>query len=630
MWMSDSFNAPSGFGQQTYQIVSRLTDPEGAHPIHIDNVAWQWTGNPALFNDNWRVLPSGGRFASAILPHHIRIYKPDLIITLADLWNVGYLMSLRREHKFKWMEWLPIDGKPINNKMKWTSQYNEIDVIVAMSDFGEQELLNGRKKWVEKLDRPDPETEIEKIYHGIDTGIFRPFDEESRLGLRRSYDWQPDFPFDTELRQKFVKGEEKLEDYFIFGIVARNQPRKNYPTLLQAWAEFAEDNPGVLLWIHACPNDPAGQNLYFIVDQLKCADSVIFSDSVSQWYGKNSHEMADIFNLFDCHFLPTSGEGFGIPTVEAMACGNLIAVTDFTTGTELTDGGKAGYLMHNDKTYIDPGHVMRVKFTVPEIVSHLENILVMSEHRAHRLRKQARLRAVNTYDIFGIVAQWYKLIEKHMDDIPTKRVLTHDLEAALQRHYDRGYMATREFDAQQSYARNEYRFIGSQLEEDDHVLEIGCGSGEGMIFITRYYNVRVLGCDVSEESIKMCRKKGLNVYKYDFNEYYLDYPQSHFDVVFSQHVIEHMEDDERALLETIRVAKRAAIHAIPHDNMRDSEHKRPYKEEDVMALMSRVVNAWNTTMDGELKTTLHKNYVLDENSKDTLVSFIMVFKKEVN
>ena len=32
-------------------------------------------------------------------------------------------------------------------------------------------------------------------------------------------------------------------------------------------------------------------------------------------------EMVDIYNMMDVFALPTAGEGFGIPTIEAMACG---------------------------------------------------------------------------------------------------------------------------------------------------------------------------------------------------------------------------------------------------------------------------------------------------------------------
>ena len=45
--------------------------------------------------------------------------------------------------------------------------------------------------------------------------------------------------------------------------------------------------------------------------------------------------MANLYNCMDVFVLPTGGEGFGIPTLEAMSCGVPICVTNYTTGYEL-------------------------------------------------------------------------------------------------------------------------------------------------------------------------------------------------------------------------------------------------------------------------------------------------------
>jgi len=45
--------------------------------------------------------------------------------------------------------------------------------------------------------------------------------------------------------------------------------------------------------------------------------------------------MVDIYNCMDVFVLPTAGEGFGIPTIEAMACGVPVCVTNYTTAWEI-------------------------------------------------------------------------------------------------------------------------------------------------------------------------------------------------------------------------------------------------------------------------------------------------------
>ncbi len=618
MWMSDSFNSPSGFGQQTFHSVSRLTT--GKNPIHVDNIAWQFNGNPVLLNDYWRVLPTSGRFAVNVFPHHVKIYKPDLVITLADLWNVQYIVNRRRPYDFKWLHWMPIDGEPLRGSIKWVSSYNDIDVMVAMSDFGEELLTKARKAYEEKWDVDIP-TQIEKNYHGIPTDIFYPYDEETRRSLRTNYDWQDDFFYDTEIRKAFVKGEKDLNDYFIFGVVARNQIRKNYPELIQAWAEFAKDRDDVLLWLHTAPGDSGRKvvNLWYLVDQLGCADSVIFSDSVSSFYGMASKKMADVYNLFDCHFLATAGEGFGIPTIEAMACGVFTAVTDFTTGTELIDEGRCGYIIPHRRLVVSPGAVMRAYFNPDELVVDMENVYNMSESSRAHAKSRGRRRVIKKYNIDITVTKWRQLIDKYMHDAPTPRV---DHEVDIKLHFDVGYMESREREAQMDYSKNEWRKIGTYLEEEDSVLDIGVGSGEGILFYSRHYGVRCTGSDVSDEALKMCRRKGLNVYKHDANTP-LNHDDESFDVVLSQHVIEHLDDDLGPILESLRVAKKLAIHVIPHDNMVDKSHQRRYTREEIDDLVDSIVYSTNYGV----QVTVHENRVGDIKLESFLVSYILVFKK---
>lgn len=616
MWMSDSFNAPSGFGQQTFHSVSRLTS--GDDPIHVDNIAWQFNGNPILLNDYWRVLPGTGRFAEGIFPHHIKIYKPDLVITLADLWNVQHILNKRREHDFKWMEWLPIDGEPLRGSIRWTAAYNEIDVIVAMSDFGERILTKGRGMFEDKFKNEVP-TQIEKNYHGIPTELYKPYNKDDRAALRSNYDWQDDFFFDTKIRKEMIKGEKNLNDYFIYGVVARNQPRKNYPELIQAWAEFAELYDDVLLWLHTSPTDPARKvvNLHFLVDQLGCADSVIFSDSVSNFYGMSSKQMADVYNMFDCHFLPTAGEGFGIPTIEAMSCGTYAAVTDFTTGSELIDEGRCGHIIPHKRLVVSPGAVMRAYFNSDELVPHLDAIYNMSHAEKARKEERARRRVLDKYDINITVEKWRYLIEKYMHDSPTPRV---DHEIDIHLHFDVGYMLSRQREAQQEYSKNEWRIMGMYLNKGDSLLDIGAGSGEGIIFFTRHYGVRCIGADISDAALKMCRRKGLNVYEHDANNP-LKHGDESFDIVISQHVIEHLDDDIEPIIESIRVAKKMAIHVIPHDNMKDRSHQRRYTRKEIDELIVEI-SKWVS-----VKATVHENSVGDIKQEQFLVSYVIVFEK---
>jgi len=111
-----------------------------------------------------------------------------------------------------------------------------------------------------------------------------------------------------------------------------------------------------------------GWNLPLMVKEMGLEGNVTFSDmSSNPIHGLTREQMAKLYQVGDCHVLATAGEGFGIPTVEAMACGLPVILPDNSTARELV--GKKhlsrGILVKND-TYIT-GPTQGVKLSVVSI-----------------------------------------------------------------------------------------------------------------------------------------------------------------------------------------------------------------------------------------------------------------------
>lgn len=84
------------------------------------------------------------------------------------------------------------------------------------------------------------------------------------------------------------------------------------------------------------------------------------------------------------------------------------------------------------------------------------------------------------------------------------------------------------------------------------ILDAGCGTGKHLEMLRKYGQPE--GIDISDEAVRWCRVRGLeNVYRGDCTQ--MDYPADEFDLVTALDLLEHIEDDEKALREFRRVLK---------------------------------------------------------------------------
>ena len=100
--------------------------------------------------------------------------------------------------------------------------------------------------------------------------------------------------------------------------------------------------------------------------------------------------MADLYASFDVLLNPAMGEGFGLPVLEAQACGVPAVVTDFTALSEVCGAGwKVGY----DRVWT-PMRAWQAWPDVEQVVESLEECYgLAAEPRRELSRAGARARA---------------------------------------------------------------------------------------------------------------------------------------------------------------------------------------------------------------------------------------------
>ena len=90
------------------------------------------------------------------------------------------------------------------------------------------------------------------------------------------------------------------------------------------------------------------------------------------------------------------------------------------------------------------------------------------------------------------------------------------------------------------------------VDSNSAVLDIGTGTGSNLRLLADLGIRRVTGLDFSDIAINFCKAKGLgSVQKGDVCQ--LPFADKSFDFVIASDIIEHVDDDRRALREIARV-----------------------------------------------------------------------------
>ena len=125
--------------------------------------------------------------------------------------------------------------------------------------------------------------------------------------------------------------------------------------------------------------------------------------------------------------------------------------------------------------------------------------------------------------------------------------------------------------------------------EPIRILEIGCGTGVTTSFLQRWG--KVTGLDMSDEALSFCRTNGLtDLILGDFNKIDLEPYKKSFDLVVALDVLEHIQDDIKAIKRVREILKDNGTFLInvPAHKFLWSEHdealhhKRRYRMHEIV------------------------------------------------
>jgi glycosyltransferase involved in cell wall biosynthesis len=197
-------------------------------------------------------------------------------------------------------------------------------------------------KWAQEiLHRSSPKLEsAEQLPHGIDGSVFTP---RNRAAARHG--------FGGRVHAFTPKGKpfSVPDDVLMIGIVATNNPRKDYGLGVAAAAEVARDRK-VLLWIHTdvVDKDNAWSIPYLLNDFGLNKPNAVVLTSTRQNY--SDELMSWLYSACDVTLGIGASEGFGLPLFESLAC-----------GVPCVHGNNGGAPEHMPKEFLVEPHAWRIE-----------------------------------------------------------------------------------------------------------------------------------------------------------------------------------------------------------------------------------------------------------------------------
>jgi len=390
--LSDHPLSPSGVGTQTNYMVTSLLDTGKFSFICLGGAVKHHNYNPVRteqYGDDLVIYPVDGYGTQEMIRSLMRTERPDIMWIMTDPRFWGWLWDIEDEIRTN----IPIvyyhvwDNYPYPKFNE--SYYKSNDHIACIS-----------KLTYDIVQNVVPDVPSTYIPHAVEPGIFGKQSEDKIMQFKKQY-----FPQ--------VCNWDK-EEKFIFFWNNRNARRKMSGSVLYWFKEFLDEvgHDKASLVMHTDPKDPHGQDLEAIAHQLDMLDGQVVFSTAKQ----PSTILAMLYNVADCTINISDAEGFGLATLESLACGTPIIVNMTGGLQEQATNGEEWFgigLQPASKAIIGSQPVPYIyedRVSKEDYINALKKMLNMSKEDRDEIGRKGMKHIEDNYNFETFQKQWIDLM----------------------------------------------------------------------------------------------------------------------------------------------------------------------------------------------------------------------------
>ena len=390
--ISDHPLSPSGVAHQTKNMIEGMLKTGKFQFVSLGGAIQHQDYRPMKledWKDDWVIYPVDGYGNAELVRTLVKNEKPDILWFMTDPRFWGWLWSIEHEIRpyvpFVYYHVWDNYPYPMFNK----PYYDSNDFVASISKVTD-DIVKTVSSTVNSAYVP----------HAVDTDVFKRLTDTERADFRKS---------------SFKESKQDSNvDKLVFFWNNRNARRKQSGTLIYWFKEFLDKvgHDKATLIMHTDPKDVNGQDLEAIIDTIGMTDGqVMFSREKM-----TIDVLAKLYNMADCTINISDAEGFGLGTLESLACETPIIV-NMTGGLQeqVTDGKNwFGFGIEPASKAIigsqDVPYIYEDRMNKDDFVKALLDFYALSPAERAEMGAKGRQHVLDNYNFKTYNEQWLEIL----------------------------------------------------------------------------------------------------------------------------------------------------------------------------------------------------------------------------